>query len=350
MSSPLGTATVLRGDARSLPLPDASVDLIVTSPPYWALRSYTDGGEHYDGQIGSEPTPSEYIAALLDCTREWMRVLKPSGSIFVNLGDKYANDTKWGGATSGKHVAGLHGNTGVGRAKRTTGVPAKSLILLPERYRIACLDQLRLVVRAVTIWSKPNGLPEGQVKDRTHRTHEDWVHLTLRPNYYSDCDSIRQPHAAWTAKAYEYERSGYSRRSNAARVDAGGFAKAPVVNPLGKMPGSVWEIAGEPLHVPDHLGADHFAAFPTEWPRRIIQGWSPVGGTVVDPFGGTGTTALVAKALGRQGITVDRSADYCRIARWRTTDSGQLAKVLGFAKPPVELDGQESLFEVSTSA
>jgi hypothetical protein len=81
---------VLRGDARALPLPDASVDLVMTSPPYFALRSYTDGGEHYQGQIGSEPTPAEYIDSLIDCTREWMRVLKPSGSIFVNLGDSYS--------------------------------------------------------------------------------------------------------------------------------------------------------------------------------------------------------------------------------------------------------------------
>ncbi len=83
------TAVVLRGDARRLPLPDASVDLIVTSPPYFGLRSYTDDGAHYDGQIGSEATPAEWLAAMVACTAEWVRVLKPSGSIFVNLGDKY---------------------------------------------------------------------------------------------------------------------------------------------------------------------------------------------------------------------------------------------------------------------
>ena len=173
-------------------------------------------------------------------------------------------------------------------------------------------------------------------------------------------------------------------------------------NPLGKLPGSVWTIPTEPLHVPDHLGIDHFAAFPTEWPRRIIQGWSPRGicvecgegrrptserdpidprflasnkrgdgrgnvevrgvsqssilrtglqagqspatritgeacacpeptaptrpGTVLDPFGGTGTTALVAHALGRHGISNDMSADYCRLAGWRTSDPKQQAK------------------------
>src|SRR5215469_13381246 len=88
------TVAVLRGDARHLPLSDASVDLIVASPPYFALRSYTDGGVHYAGQIGSEATPQEWVAALVECTAEWARVLKPSGSMFINLGDKYSQRTQ----------------------------------------------------------------------------------------------------------------------------------------------------------------------------------------------------------------------------------------------------------------
>ena len=82
--------TLLHGDAANLTLDDDSVDLIVTSPPYFALRSYKDGGEHYDGQVGDEATPAEFVASLIRCTREWVRVLKPSGSLWVNLGDKYA--------------------------------------------------------------------------------------------------------------------------------------------------------------------------------------------------------------------------------------------------------------------
>src|SRR5215813_13135702 len=87
------TVLVIQADARDLPLPDGCVDLIVTSPPYFGLRSYTDGGVHYAGQIGSEATPAEYVAALVACTAEWVRVLKPSGSLFVNLGDKYSTGT-----------------------------------------------------------------------------------------------------------------------------------------------------------------------------------------------------------------------------------------------------------------
>src|SRR5690348_17860117 len=86
----VGTAQVIRANSRDLPLADNSVDLVVTSPPYFALRSYQDGGEHYAGQIGDEPTPDEFVSSLLEVTRECMRVLKPSGSLWVNLGDKYA--------------------------------------------------------------------------------------------------------------------------------------------------------------------------------------------------------------------------------------------------------------------
>lgn len=360
------TVTIIRGDARALPLADHSVDLVVTSPPYWALRSYQDGGEHYVGQIGSEPTPGEYVDALIDCTGEWMRVLKPSGSIWVNLGDKYG--------------------------------PDKSRLLLPEQYRIACRDRLGLLVRAVVIWSKPNGLPES-VADRVRNSHEDWVHMTLLPHYYSAVDEIREP------------ASGYFRATTADRgVRNGSKARrmADTCNPLGKLPGSVWEIATQPLTVPADLGIDHFAAFPLEWPRRLIRGWSPrevctecgegrrpatettrvdrrpsrhsaygagqhgtgahsldttpfvsithytcacpdpsahgLPSVVLDPFGGTGTTALAATTLGRTGITVDASADYCRLARWRCSDPGERAKALQVDKPPTEASGQAALF------
>src|SRR5690606_34951834 len=106
------SVTILRADARQLPLPDESVDLIVTSPPYYALRAYTDGGEHYAGQIGDEPTQAEYIASLIDCTRDWVRVLKPSGSSWVNLGDKYST------GNSGDRNRGLNERWGNAPGKR----------------------------------------------------------------------------------------------------------------------------------------------------------------------------------------------------------------------------------------
>ena len=383
--------TILRGNALALPLADESVDLVVTSPPYFGLRSYQDGGEHYEGQIGSEATPAEFIDALTAATREMVRVLKPSGSIWVNLGDKMS-----GGGTSGC-------------------APAKSLMGIPWRYAIRCIDDLGLILRANVIWSKPNGLPES-VTDRVRRSHEDWFHFTLNPRYYSAVDEIREahqhPHIAHTGP-----------RSSRGEVDGNAQHLRMGLSPLGKLPGSVWTIPTEPLHVPDHLGIDHFAAFPTEWPRRIILGWSPRGicvecgegrrptserdpidprflasnkrgdgrgnvevrgvsqssilrtglqagqspatritgeacacpeptaptrpGTVLDPFGGTGTTALVAHALGRHGISVDMSADYCRLAGWRTTDPKQQAKAARreYVPPREQTEGQLDLLE-----
>jgi DNA modification methylase len=461
---------ILRGDAACLPLADESVDLIVTSPPYWNLRSYTDGGEHYAGQIGSEPTPGEYIAALMRCTREWKRVLKPSGSIFVDLGDKYSD-----------RGHGPNRGNGTGRGPQATSLPQtrgpleKSLLLLPERYRVGCVDELGLIARAVIEWSKPNGLPES-VTDRVRRSHEDIVHFTKQPRYFAAVDEIREPHA------YPNDRRGESWRRLV--IGATDHHSRSDPNPLGKLPGSVWEIASAPLAVPPELGVSHFAAYPPELVRRIVLGWSPSGictgcgegrrpvvrssrlstegerlaaargtgapayaGTVqngrpgaelgkrnalsgpelarhtvppsitgyacactpftdhperrgkdfhagtdravngmndgnggeryrrymeelanprgpvreyhldgwtppparpavvVDPFGGTGTSALVASVLGRTGITVDRSADYCRLARWRTSDPAERARALSVPKPPKQVDGQGSLFD-----
>lgn len=386
---------VLRGDAARLPLPDESVDLIVTSPPYWGLRSYSDGGKAYPGQVGSEATPREYVAALLDCTREWTRVLKPGGSLFVNLGDKYAQD-------SDKTVE-------LGK-RDNSGVPRKSLLGLPWRYAIGCVDDLGLILRAEIVWSKVNGLPES-VTDRVRRAHEQVFHFTRQPRYFAAVDEVREPRAS-TSPA----RSGraYSAGDQFSVGTPNTLDPTQFCNPLGKLPGSVWPIPSAPLKVPAELGVDHFAAYPPELVRRIVLGWSPSGicpecgegrrpvvertagavrhehGTswnggsiglkgrvaaprprgvdvtaaitgyacacpepdaptrpavVLDPFGGTGTTALVASVHGRTGITIDKSADYCRIARWRTSDPGQRARAIGKPKPkPVQQAG-DSLFD-----
>lgn len=279
----------------SLPLADESVDLVVTSPPYFALRSYTDGGEHYEGQIGSEATPQAFLEALWAVTAECRRVLKPSGSLFCNLGDKYA------GGGMGGHGLGLHGPPPQGernsyrRPTNTGGIPAKSLMLLPQRYAIGCIDQLGLICRAEVIWSKPNGLPES-VTDRVRRSHEQWFHFTKEPRYFSAVDEVREVYAAPTATRTfgNVDPSRGDHGKPAARMDA-----ADVMNPLGKLPGSVWTVPTEPLRVPDHLGVDHFAAFPSEFPRRIILGWSPSGVCVAC---GEGRRPVVAKeAHGDQG-------------------------------------------------
>lgn len=346
----IGSPLLLRADARALPLPDASVDLVVTSPPYFGLRSYTDGGEHYDGQVGAEPTPAEFISALIECTREMVRVLKPSGSIFVNLGDKYAADARGPNGSSSALTNGAQYRVArheSGARRPRYGVRKKSLLLLPERYRIAAVDELGLIARAVIVWSKPNGLPES-VTDRVRRSHEDWVHLTKAPRYFADVDEIREPHI--TNRGPRPLGTGNATPRHAAATDNVGWKGRPAADhPCGKLPGSVWEIATQPLKVPVELGVDHFAAFPMEWPRRLIRGWSPAGGVVLDPFGGTGTTALVATMLGRRGVSVDLSADYCRLASWRTREPKERARAAGRTRAEVAalgvLDaGQVDLF------
>ena len=405
---------VIQGDALALPLDDASVDLIVTSPPYFGLRSYQDGGEHYDGQIGDEATPAEFVDALIAATREMVRVLKPSGSIWVNLGDKYSTHDNprngHGGSLSNAatHAARTDSEraAGVGRRNQYGTVPTKSLIGVPWRYAIRCIDDLGLILRAEVIWSKPNGLPES-VTDRVRRSHETWFHFTKRPRYFSVVAVSLEPHAAVSLKRAMPHRANVKAHEDAHTVDM-----TPDCHPLGKLPGSVWTIPTQPLIVPDELGIDHFAAFPMEWPRRIIRGWSPSGiclecgqgrrpvtrtepmqwkpsarleamreqnpdglrptsGTMVsparhtitgyacgcdeptadttpaivlDPFGGTGTTALVAHALGRHGISVDLSSDYCRLARWRTTDPGEIARARLQPKPKPVPTNQEVLW------
>lgn len=407
------TALVVRGRAEQLPLADATVDLIVTSPPYFGLRSYTDGGQHYAGQIGSEPTPAEWLESMLACTAEWIRVLKPAGSIWVNLGDKYSDRAgpEWVGSSD----RFTHRPPKPRRPSSTSMAPRKSLLGMPWRYAIGCMDQLGLILREELIWEKPTALPES-VTDRARRTHEQWFHLVKQGRYYAAIDAIRQPHTggahnAGRRAAVTDWQSGNGASHRTGRTDPDLF------NPLGKLPNSVWSICSEPLVVPTWLAVEHFAAFPTEWPRRLITGFSPPAictachqglrpvttveqipngktnsgrakrqrndqlghdrgfnaagyphttavrellawhcacppdddaptrpAVVLDPFGGTGTTALCATVLGRIGITVDLSHDYSRIATWRTTDPAQRARAAHVDKPPVEADGQAALF------
>jgi DNA modification methylase len=460
-----GSAVVIRGDARNLPLPDASVDLICCSPPYFGLRSYTDGGVHFESQIGSEASPREWLAALVACTREWVRVLKPSGSIFVNLGDKYSGNETGGALTPpGPGLANPMGmqQQAKRRAPYRSGLPPKSLLGLPWRYALACTDDLGLILRRDIIWSKPNGLPES-VTDRCRSSHEYVFHLVRQPRYYAAVDEIREPHDPDSWRPSKVGRTAAGVYHAAAMDRSGSTYAGP--NPSGKLPGSVWSIPSQPLTVPAHLGVDHFASFPMELPRRCVLGWSPPGvctgcgegrrpvtdkdrdhtwgalacrggaqqlregaavtgmttdgrwlnrititgyacactpytdhpGTgglrpaeqarsaalgngvrdnpgggygnaertgpwreyhlgdwtppparpalVLDPFGGTGTTALVAAAYGRTGVSVDLSGDYCRLARWRTQDPGERARALLVPKPPPVPEGQGSLFD-----
>jgi hypothetical protein len=277
-----GRALVVRGNALQLPLPDACVDVCITSPPFWALRDYQT-----PGQLGSEPTPQEFLDNLWAATREMVRVLKPTGSIFVDLGDKYStgNSGESGIEQLGARYSG--GGHTDGQAKqrsgRVQGMPPKSLLLLPERYRVGCVDQLGLIARAVIIHDKPNGLPE-PVRDRVRRSHEDWVHLVKQPRYYSAIDEVRMPYSAKTftvstsPRRSDTETAGDKR--NKWHTD-NGVSREDMIHPLGALPGSVWSIPSEPLDLPGYFTLrdgqllDFLA--PERGGRRPRQGGHPPG-------------------------------------------------------------------------
>ena len=319
---------IIRGDARAMPFIDTdAVDLIVTSPPYWGLRSYRDAGEHYGGQVGSEDTPQQFVDELVSMIdSEWRRVLKPVGSLWLNLGDKYSGsggDKPQSGGLAGSAASDKRDTRRYGDA--TTMAPKKSLMGVPWRVALALIDA-GWILRAEVIWSKPNGLPES-VTDRVRRSHEQWFHFTIEPQYFSAVDEIREPHAEVSINRTKPHRA----QTVLAHEDSHEFDMGKAPHALGRLPGSVWTIPTEPLLIPDavreQLGlVDHFAAFPQEWPRRLIRAFAPEGGVVLDPFGGTGTTAGVARVLGRSAISVDLSNDYCRLARWRVFQSDHFSK------------------------
>lgn len=177
--------SLIRADSRQIPLRDGCVQTVVTSPPYFGLRDYG-----VSGQIGLESTPDAYVAQLVDVFREVRRVLKDDGTVWLNLGDSYANDAKWGGSSGGKHVAALHGNTGIGRGRQTTGLKGKDLIGIPWRVAFA-LQADGWYLRSDIIWSKPNPMPES-VTDRPTKAHEYLFLLTKSDRYSYDAAAISE--------------------------------------------------------------------------------------------------------------------------------------------------------------
>jgi DNA modification methylase len=273
-----------------------SVQCIVTSPPYWRMRQYTDD----PAEIGQEPTPAAYVAALVAVFDAARRVLRDDGTLFLNLGDAYADDRKWGGSTGGKAAQGLHGQAGPGRAKVTTGLPPKSLIGLPWRVAFG-LQDAGWVLRAEIIWHKPNAMPES-VTDRPTRDHETLFLFAKQARYYYDAAAIAEPLTesrpiqAWAERkaAGEPMRRGDPRTSGHITRTATLSSNADTRNAR-----TVWSIATTPL-------ADaHYAPMPLALAERCIKAGSRPGDTVLDMFGGSGTTGRAAIALQRHAVLID---------------------------------------------
>ena len=318
---------VLIGDARKRlrALPDSSVDMVLTSPPYFRLRDYG-----VPGQLGQEAHVDDWVVGLLPVLAEIRRVLTPTGSLWLNLGDDYA----------------LHPREGAGR---------KSLLLGPERLALALLADGWLL-RNKVVWQKTNPIPS-PVRDRLSCTWEALYVLTRRPRYFFDLDAIREPHRsaaptvrpAGTPTDEAWRGPNTTGRSGLQALKARG----QVGHPLGKNPGDVWRLGSRGFR------SAHHATFPlaladrairagcpearcgrcrAPWRRRTLQsvGGAAVRGAlgpdcncdasaepglVLDPFFGAGTTGVAAERLGRDWLGIELSPSFAAVARERLAAS-----------------------------
>lgn len=284
-------------------LPEQSIDLCMTSPPYWRLRDYGK-----PGQIGQEKTSEEYIRTLVGVFREIKRVLKDTGSFYLNLGDTYF---------------------GPGNCSGTLWRNYKQLALIPSRTAIA-LQADDWILRNDICWFKPNGLPSS-VKDRLTCRWEHIFHFVKQRKYYYNLSAIREPPKASTIKRIRnrvklHERTGRPFTSKSkyfgadhSQLGSNGFLSGKSLGRFkylkGGNPGDFWAISVKPLSM------SHFAVYPEELCSRPIQSSCPPGGIVIDPFAGSGTTLVAAKKLGRQFVGCDLNPEYVKVARKRLRET-----------------------------
>jgi DNA modification methylase len=283
------SVTIIEGDSRVVlrTLPERSVQCCVTSPPYFGLRDYG-----HEGQIGLEGTPDAYIAEMVTLFREVWRVLKDDGTLWLNLGDSYARTGGTDKKVSESALVGSTRNTLRQIQNRTTtaaqfGAKEKDLLGIPWRVALA-LQADGWYLRQDIIWHKPNPMPES-VKDRCTKAHEYVFLLSKSGRYYFDADAISEPVAESTMKVV-----GSAEKRNAR---------------------SVWSITTQPFR-----GA-HFATMPPELARRCIVAGSRAGDTVLDPFGGAGTTGLAADSVGRDATLIELNPTYASLARKRIQEA-----------------------------
>jgi DNA modification methylase len=316
-------AFLFHGDARELPLADASVQCVVTSPPYWGLRDYGLGSE----TLGLEPTPELYVEHLVEIFREVRRVLRADGTCWVNLGDSYASDVKGSGGIS--HSPLFHATAETGRsangqvaAQRYAprrvdhGLKPKDLVGIPWRVAFA-LQADGWWLRSDIIWAKPNPMPES-ITDRPTKSHEYLFLLTKAARYYYDGEAIKEPatmtpQRRWNGDGIRGEIPGQPMH-NGSR----GLRDEPTMDRADRNRRSVWTIATEPY--PEA----HFATFPEKLVEPCILAGTQPGDRVLDPFAGSGTTVAVAERLGRVGIGVELKPAYLTLARQRTIQMGLL--------------------------
>lgn len=352
-----GPVELYLGDAAQVlsAVPDDSVDCLVTSPPFWGLRDYGTGAWHggdpgcphrlgatrradgvtcpacqarwIDPQYGLEASLDDYLDHMVAVFDQARRVLAPTGTCWVNLGDSYSAGTRLAYDTTG----GVAGNRRLPAGRRPAPLPAKNLIGVPWRAAFA-LQASGWTLRNAVVWAKSNPMPES-VRDRLSATYELLFLFTKSPKYFFDLDPIRIPlarpdavdgtrviggcHKGRTGGVDATRRRRGTSRYGATGKHAGELAAGagsgnlrPVghahtaAHPAGRNPGDVWRIATRP-----YRGA-HVAPFPLDLPLRAIAAGCPEGGLILDPFCGAGTTGLAALQLGRRFTGIDVSATF----------------------------------------
>lgn len=365
---------IINADSRQIPLADQSVHCVVTSPPYWSLRDYG-----VSGQVGLESTPEDYIANLVDVFREVRRVLRDDGVCWLNLGDTYALDSKWGGSPGWRQTAEIAG-AGASRRRRASGLRDGNLIGIPWRVALALQDD-GWILRAEVIWSKRSPMPES-VKTRPTRSHEQVFLLTKSQGYFYDWFAVtekatqksagngyvRPERMSWGERGPSVSAEGYERRNlrtvwtlSSHPFKGGHFAAFPpkLVIPCVKAGtsehgccprcGAQWvrEVKKERVPTRPAVASKVYLEPPVNQdspvrshagdicgnrdPQRhvtryVTAGWNPgcecgesskTPAVVLDPFGGAGTTPLVAESLGRVGLATELSHEYCLMAEER---------------------------------
>jgi DNA modification methylase len=335
---------ILVGDCRQIlaTLPSESVHCCVTSPPYFGLRNYG-----HAGQIGLERTPDEYVAELVAVFREVRRVLREDGVLWMNLGDSYAAARggshqpaeTLAGAVGGKTENGERVNRGRENGYNPTrnapamGLKHKDLIGIPWRVAFA-LQADGWWLRSDIIWHKPNVMPES-VTDRCTKAHEYIFMLTKAERYYYDHEAIKEP-CVWdidgsgTEKRKERQQEsfkshpdgmragirrtdkqrGHSRRHDGFNDRWDQMEKTEQCSGM-RNKRDVWTVS--PANYPEA----HFATYPPELIKPCVLAGCPKGGTVLDPFFGSGTTGQVALELGRSCIGVELNPEYAALAKTR---------------------------------
>lgn len=293
--------TLLLGDCRAemATLPDASVDCCVTSPPYWGLRDY-----NVAGQMGQEETPEAFIAGMVAVFREVRRVLKPDATCWINIGDSYAAGGM--GPGSGKQLTVRGTQTGGHMdkpRKPPVGLKQKDLVGIPWMLAFA-LRADGWYLRQEIIWAKPNPMPES-VRDRCTKAHESIFLLSKSPTYYFDAGAIKEEGAE--PNRQRNDRVG-GVNGHAVRHSEGSVMGASAL----RNKRSVWTVPSAPCK------EAHFATYPPALIKPCILAGCPVGGVVLDPFGGSGTTGQVALELGRRAILIELNPDYMALIRRRT--------------------------------